>query len=200
MNVRAYGPTAWFVDELDDPVAWIASLEALGPDGIIEIVPTEHTVVIVCDRARHESLGRLLPDIRATDRPRSRAAHHVIDVVYDGADLEDVAAALGLGPGELVRRHSAATYTVAFCGFSPGFAYLRGLDRRLELPRRATPRTTVPAGSVAIAAGYSCVYPAPSPGGWHLIGRTDVAVFDVTRPEPALLTPGTTVTFRPVDP
>ena len=96
---------------------------------------------------------------------------------------------------ELIRRHASATYTVAFCGFSPGFAYLRGLDPALHLPRRPTPRTKVPAGSVAIAAGYSCVYPTSSPGGWHLLGRSDVRVFDVDRPEPALLRPGMTVSF-----
>ena len=109
--------------------------------------------------------------------------------------LLTTADALGLSVEELIRRHTSATYTVAFCGFSPGFAYLRGLDPALHVPRRPTPRTKVPAGSVAIAAGYSCVYPTSSPGGWHLLGRSDVRVFDVDRPEPALLRPGMTVSF-----
>ena len=94
-------------------------------------------------------------------------------------------------------RHSDATYRAAFCGFAPGFAYLTGLDPALQLPRRATPRTRVPAGSVAIAAGYSAVYPTTSPGGWHLVGHTDAVLFDADRDPPALIAPGTTVHFVP---
>ena len=97
----------------------------------------------------------------------------------------------------VVAAHAAATYTVAFCGFAPGFAYLTGLPAALRLPRRATPRPRVPAGSVAIAGELSAVYPTASPGGWHLLGRTDVALFDVDRDPPALLTPGTIVRFEP---
>ena len=89
-----------------------------------------------------------------------------IDVVYGGPDLVAVAEATGLTVGQVVERHLSGTYTVAFCGFSPGFAYLRGLDPALQIPRRAVPRTRVPAGSVAIAARYSSVYPSASPGGW----------------------------------
>ncbi len=104
-----------------------------------------------------------------------------------------VAEATGLAVDEVIDRHVIGEYSVAFCGFSPGFAYMTGLDPVLHLDRRDTPRTRVPAGSVAIAADYTSVYPSPSPGGWHLLGRTDAALWDTERPEPALLAPGTTV-------
>jgi KipI family sensor histidine kinase inhibitor len=120
-----------------------------------------------------------------------------LTVDYDGADLDDVAAATGLTTGEVVELHASGRYTCAFCGFAPGFGYLTGLDERLHLPRRASPRTAVRAGAVAIAAGYSAVYPSPSPGGWHLIGRTDARMWDHRRAHPALLRPGTTVRFVP---
>jgi KipI family sensor histidine kinase inhibitor len=117
--------------------------------------------------------------------------------VYDGEDLPEVAATLGMSRNEVVSVHSAAQYVVAFCGFMPGFSYLTGLDARLILPRRDTPRTRVPAGSVAIAAEFSAVYPRESPGGWHLLGRTDAAMWVDDRDPPALLPPGTRVKFRP---
>lgn len=97
-----------------------------------------------------------------------------------------------------MERHAAGTYRAAFCGFAPGFAYLTGLDPSLHLPRRDTPRTRVPAGSIAIAAEYTAVYPSASPGGWHLIGRTDATLFDPQRQPPALIVPGTAVHFVPV--
>ena len=98
---------------------------------------------------------------------------------------------------EVVRRHSAVTYRAEFCGFAPGFAYLRGLDPALVLPRRDTPRPAVPAGSVAVADRYTAVYPTASPGGWHLLGRTDAVLWDERRADPATLRPGTRVRFRP---
>ena len=132
-----------------------------------------------------------------------------IPVTYDGADLEAVAATLALSKAAVVKLHSEADYVVAFTGFAPGFPYLRatgraresdagGVQRLLELPRRVTPRTEVPAGSVAVAAGYCGLYPRSSPGGWNLLGRTNVVLFDVTREQPALLEPGMRVRFEPV--
>ena len=118
-----------------------------------------------------------------------------IAVRYDGEDLASVAAACGLSSAEVVDRHRATDYTCAFCGFAPGFAYLRGLDPALVLPRRATPRTRVPAGAVAIADTYTAVYPSVSPGGWHLIGSTDAPLWDATRRPPSLIRPGTIVRF-----
>ncbi len=115
--------------------------------------------------------------------------------MYDGEDLDDVARATGLDRDEVIARHTGSSFRVDFCGFAPGFAYLRGLDEALWLPRRSTPRTRVPAGSVAIADVYSAVYPGVSPGGWHLLGTTSTRVWDVDRDPPALLEPGTEVRF-----
>jgi KipI family sensor histidine kinase inhibitor len=124
----------------------------------------------------------------------------IIDVEYDGVDLADVARVVQIGTEEVIERHLAVEYTVAFCGFSPGFGYLRGLDPVLHVDRRATPRTRVPAGSVAIAAGYSAVYPSASPGGWHLLGTTRTTLWDERLDPPALMVPGRRVRFRRVDP
>jgi KipI family sensor histidine kinase inhibitor len=118
-------------------------------------------------------------------------------VRYDGADLSSVARQCGLPVSEVIRRHSAAEYTVQFCGFAPGFGYLSGLDPALRLPRLASPRPAVPAGSVAIAGEFTGVYPRSSPGGWLLLGRTDAVLFDLDRQPPALLRPGVTVRLRP---
>ena len=118
-----------------------------------------------------------------------------IPVVYDGADLEEVAQLVQLSPEEVVERHVAAEYVVAFIGFAPGFAYLIGGDERLEVPRRRRPRVRVPAGSVAIGGPYSGVYPRDTPGGWQLLGRTSVSLFDPERSRPALLASGDLVRF-----
>jgi KipI family sensor histidine kinase inhibitor len=118
-------------------------------------------------------------------------------VRYDGADLESVARRCGLSVPEVIQRHSAAEYTVQFCGFAPGFGYLSGLDPALRLPRLDSPRPAVPAGSVAIAGEFTGVYPRSSPGGWLLLGRTDAVLFDLDRRPPALLRPGTPVRLRP---
>lgn len=132
------------------------------------------------------------------------AALHEIPVVYDGADLAEVAERHGLGIGELIERHSAPVYEVALLGFSPGFPYLAGLDPRLRTPRRAAPRAKVPAGSVAIGGGHAGIYGIESPGGWNLLGTTKVRVFDPSRREPNdeamfLLRTGDRVKFLPLD-
>lgn len=115
----------------------------------------------------------------------------------DGPDLDAVAGRLGLAPSGIVRLHSETTYRVYLLGFSPGFGYLGVLPEELVLPRRAEPRPRVPAGSVGIAGRQTCVYPASTPGGWHLIGRTEVRLWDPGQPRPALLRPGMIVRFRP---
>jgi len=116
-------------------------------------------------------------------------------VRYDGPDLDDVATHLGITRSEVVARHTGQVWTVEFAGFAPGFAYLTGSEGDLEVPRRHSPRTRIPAGSVGLAGPYSGVYPRPSPGGWQLIGRTDVTLWDAERDPPALLTPGRRVRF-----
>jgi inhibitor of KinA len=116
-----------------------------------------------------------------------------------GPDLADVAAQAGVAETEVIALHAAPTYRVYVVGFVPGFPYMASVDPRLAIPRRSTPRTRVPAGSVAIAAGQTGIYPIETPGGWHLIGRTRVKPYDDTRAEPILFTPGDRVRFRPID-
>jgi KipI family sensor histidine kinase inhibitor len=123
--------------------------------------------------------------------------HVELPVDYDGADLDEVARMSGLDVDEVIARHSNGIYTVRFCGFAPGFAYLDGLDPTLHVARRASPRTEVPAGSVAIAGEFAGVYPRRSPGGWQLLGRTTTVLWDLSARPPALLVPGTIVRFVP---
>ncbi|GHA16288.1 5-oxoprolinase subunit PxpB [Streptomyces echinoruber] len=162
-----------------------------------EIVPAARTVLLdgLADR------DRVAAELSASDVPAtaSRARRVVeIPVRYDGPDLAEVAAHWGVAEHEVARIHAAADFRVAFCGFAPGFGYLTGLPPRYDVPRRATPRTAVPAGSVALAGPYTGIYPRSSPGGWQLIGTTDVVLWDHTREPAALLTPGTRVRFVPV--
>jgi KipI family sensor histidine kinase inhibitor len=180
------------------PAAWALGLRRLGVAGLVDVVPAAETVLVRCadEAALREVLARL-DDVVPV--PVSDATGTVtIDVVYDGEDLAEVAGITGLDADDVVRLHVGAQYRVAFCGFAPGFGYLTGLPTRLQVPRRASPRTRVPAGAVAIAASYAAVYPRPSPGGWNLIGTTDHVLFDVRRDPPAVLQPGTTVRFRRV--
>jgi KipI family sensor histidine kinase inhibitor len=128
---------------------------------------------------------------------RDSAESLEVPVVYDGEDLGDVAAHLGVDRDEVVRRHTGTEWTVAFSGFAPGFGYLTPAEGTWDLPRRPSPRTRVPAGSVALAGGFTGVYPRESPGGWQLVGHTDVAVFDLARDPAALLRPGVRVRFVP---
>jgi KipI family sensor histidine kinase inhibitor len=123
------------------------------------------------------------------------AATVTVPVRYDGADLAEVAEMRNLTPEQVVALHCEPVYTVAFCGFAPGFAYLVGSPAALHVPRRTSPRTEVPAGSVALAGEFTGIYPTASPGGWQLIGITDLPLFDIDRDPPSLLAPGTRVRF-----
>ncbi len=120
-----------------------------------------------------------------------------LPVEYDGADLADIADRWGTDVDGAIARHSETEFVAAFCGFSPGFAYLAGLPDDLAVPRLDSPRPQVPAGAVALAGTWCAAYPTASPGGWRLIGRTDVALWDADKARPALLAPGTRVRFRP---
>ncbi len=166
--------------------------------GVEEIVPTESTVVVRCANDRHDAVGEILDLVVAAERSTATEPALTIDVVYDGPDLGELAYAAQVSVDDVVRLHATGSYEVAFCGFSPGFGYLRGVDGRLHVPRRATPRTSVPTGSIGIAAGYTCVYPSASPGGWYLIGHTSAVLWDAERTPPALLHPGQPVRFRRV--
>lgn len=197
MRVLPMGQRAVLLEDLDvDPATWSIAFRAHPQPGVVDVVPAASTVLVTFSSAaarRDVSFDVVKVSAAATVRP----ALIEILVTYDGADLSEVAQRTGLTTAQLVERHAGAVYRVAFCGFSPGFAYLRGLPEALHLPRRATPRTDVPAGSVAIAAEYSAVYPRRSPGGWHLLGTTETVLFDPRRSEPALLQPGAQVRFVP---
>jgi 5-oxoprolinase (ATP-hydrolysing) subunit B len=197
MRVLPYGDTAVLIDVDDNAQALHLAAALANVAGITELVPAARTVLARFDASTDlQRVADAAERIDLSTAPSMRAADEVtIRVHYDGADLAAVADETGLGVDEVVRRHTAGDYTVAFCGFSPGFAYLLGLDETLRLPRLAEPRTSVPAGSVAIAGEFTGVYPSASPGGWRLLGRTDAVLWDTARTPPALLPPGTRVRF-----
>jgi inhibitor of KinA len=180
--------------------------------GIIDIAPAYASVCVRYDPAAWTGAGatqspfdrvagqlRALVDNPARDADADADARSIeIPVTYggeSGPDLADVAVHAGLSEEEVIARHGAAEYWVAMLGFTPGFPYLLGLDASLHMPRRATPRTRVPAGSVAIGGAQTGVYPRETPGGWHLIGRTPLSLFDPAQDPPALLKPGMRVKF-----
>lgn len=185
-------------------VALLAALEAAPPRGVVNLHPGYASLLVVFDpRATDlDTLGRALePLLRREQPPLPQSRTVLIPVVYGGAagpDLSDVAAHAGLSPLDVVARHAGAVYRVRFLGFSPGFAYLGGLPEELATPRLPVPRTRVPAGSVGIAGRQTGVYPAESPGGWRLIGRTPLTLFSPERTPPALLATGDLVRFVPV--
>ena len=175
-----------------------AALRALDPPGVVELVPAYRTLLVVADPERAGALDELAARLPALElSPADAVAGDPVEIPvrYDGQDLPEVAGLTGLDAEEVVRRHTAPEYTVAFLGFSPGFPYLVGLDPALEVPRRDTPRTSIPAGSVGLAGGQTGIYPSASPGGWQLIGRTEVTLFDPGRDPPALLAPGGRLRF-----
>ncbi|MFJ2394036.1 allophanate hydrolase subunit 1 [Streptomyces sp. NPDC087843] len=165
-----------------------------GSLSVREIVPAARTVLLdgLDDPVR---LASHLPAWEIPPLPARAEGAIEIPVRYDGPDLADVAARWGVTERLVPEIHAAAEFRVAFCGFAPGFGYLTGLPSRYDVPRRATPRTSVPAGSVALAGPYTGVYPRSSPGGWQLIGTTDAVLWDHARVPAALLAPGTRVRF-----
>lgn len=201
MKTRTVGDRALLVEVSSGEAAQALHAElvrrrAEGSLSVREIVPAARTVLLdgLDDPAR---LAERLPgwkipplDARADDAVE-------IPVRYDGPDLADVAALWGVAVEDVPQIHAAAEFRVAFCGFAPGFGYLTGLPARYDVPRRATPRTAVPAGSVALAGPYTGVYPRSSPGGWQLIGTTDAVLWDHARVPAALLAPGARVRFVP---
>lgn len=166
---------------------------------VVDVVPAAETVLVTiagADLHRLRSgLLQLSPVGGSADPVGAAAPEITVEVQYDGPDLDEVARHAELSPAEVVRAHTGTPWRAAFGGFAPGFAYLVGGDDRLRVPRRTSPRASVPPGSVALAGVYSAVYPRSSPGGWQLIGRTDLAVWDSGREPPALLVPGTVVRF-----
>jgi KipI family sensor histidine kinase inhibitor len=200
--VLDYGDQALLLqfDSTTDVLAWAAAIREAALPGVLDIVPASRTVLLKLDGPRRQSaIRRLLrtlrvaPDALATT-PGDEPA--VIDVVYDGVDLAEVADRTGLTTAQVINAHTASPWRVGFSGFAPGFAYLIGGDPRLAVPRRSEPRTSVPAGAVGLAGEFTGIYPRRSPGGWQLIGHTDAVLWDIDRTNPALLTPGMWVQFR----
>ncbi len=165
---------------------------------VVDIIPAATTVLVVAaDQAGVAALRQALATLPAAAEREVAGSDQVIEIPvrYDGADLADVAELTGLSVDEVISAHSGTDWRVAFGGFAPGFAYLSWGDPRLAVPRRKEPRTAVPSGAVALAGEFSAIYPRSSPGGWQLIGRTDVVIFDIERDPPALLQPGAVVRF-----
>lgn len=186
-----------------------AALDATRPPGVVDLVPAEGTLLVTFDRAavRRDDVASWVRASSAATPGAGGGTGPVdeepaeIPVAYDGEDLAEVGRLTGLGEAGVVEAHTGTRWRVAFTGFVPGFGYLVPDDpdehrqHRLDVPRRAAPRPRVPAGAVALAAGYTGVYPRPSPGGWQLLGRTDAVVWDSRRDPPALLRPGVLVRF-----
>ncbi|MFF5983330.1 allophanate hydrolase subunit 1 [Streptomyces olindensis] len=201
MKVLPVGEDALLVevssgDEAQALHAELLRRRAEGSLSVREIVPAARTVLL----DGLDAPARVSAELTAAEippaPPRARAVVE-IPVRYDGPDLADVAAHWGVPEPEVARIHAETEFRVAFCGFAPGFGYLTGLPPCYDVPRRATPRTAVPAGSVALAGPYTGVYPRSSPGGWQLIGTTDAVLWDHARVPAALLSPGTRVRFVP---
>ena len=183
--------------DLETTLALLASLERLPIAGISELIPAARTLLIAFDPGELTP-ARLVEELSSRDISASPAVAGPlveIPVRYDGEDLAEVAALLEISEAEVVQHHTGADYTVAFTGFAPGFAYLAGGDPLLDVPRRKSPRTQVPAGAVGLAGTFSGVYPKTSPGGWQLIGSTPLAMFDLERDPAAILQPGYRVRF-----
>ena len=189
------------LDGLAQTLALFSSLQRDPLAGIDEIVPAARTLLIHIQPGVQtpsgiaRALAGRCPCVHVESGDALGGGRVEIPVRYDGEDLAAVAQILGTTPEEVVRMHTGSDYTVAFTGFAPGFAYLSGGDTRLQVPRRSTPRTRVPAGSVALAGGFSAVYPDATPGGWQLLGSTEVRMWDLQRDPPALLQPGMRVRF-----
>ena len=184
----------------DRALAVAEALRRADPPGLEDVAVAYHTLAVYFDPvlAPAERLAELALEESLSEAARAPDAPLcTIAVRYDGEDLDEVAQACGLVPGDVVELHASVEYQVRAVGFVPGFAYLGELDERLRLPRRDAPRARVPVGAVAIAGAQTAVYPLVTPGGWHLIGRTDTVMFDPGRQPASLLAVGARVRFVP---
>ncbi|PNI08522.1 urea amidolyase [Arthrobacter sp. AFG7.2] len=199
-EIRWAGPRALLLelDSLDAVLSLHSRLRENPAAGQVEVLAAAQTVLVVFDsRANAQAARKTLPHLDAGPARDAAEADKpvLIEVVYDGEDLAEVGRLTGFGPDGVVAAHTGQLWTAAFGGFAPGFAYLVGENDELNVPRRGTPRTAVPAGSVALAGNFSAVYPRRSPGGWQLIGHTATRMWDLQREQPALVRPGTTVQY-----
>jgi inhibitor of KinA len=213
MDIEPLGDSALLVrvveifdpeESLDAVLRVAQALKAEKIPGLIELVPAYTTIALFFDPARND-LGALPARIEQAlqdSLPRARAAKAStieVPVCHDSefaVDLEEVARHAGLSADEVIERHSSASYRVSCVGFTPGFPFLSGLPAELATPRRASPRKEIPAGAVAIGGTQTGIYPRKSPGGWNIIGRTPLRLFDVEREPPALFRAGDHVRFR----
>ncbi|MGM7667847.1 carboxyltransferase domain-containing protein [Microbacterium sp. A93] len=198
MRILTASDRTLLVEAADLDEAMRLNLAWDGVPGIVERIPGARTVLVRFDPVR-TSAAALAAVLEATEVDAEHTTHArevTVPVHYDGEDLAEVAGLLGVSAEELVNRHLAADWQVAFSGFAPGFGYVVSGDPLFDVPRRSSPRTRVPAGSVALAGQFTGVYPRESPGGWQLIGRTDAVMWDIDREPPALLAPGVSVRFE----
>lgn len=194
------------LDNHERVMSLFRALQQLNDPRIRNLHPAYASILIDFDplRISHEQAASLLENLEVQELTQYQRAVNIvtIPVCYDlefGPDLEDIANHAKIPAREVIRLHCSATYRVHFLGFTPGFAYLGGLPESLHMPRLSRPRTQVPAGTVAIAGSQAGVYPVNSPGGWQLIGRTPMRVFDPNATRPALLEPGDLVKFSAID-
>lgn len=190
------------VTNIHEVLSLYSSLKERPIPGIEQVIPGARTILLAFD-SHQTDLKRIEEQVQS--RPLDAEVRHKgalvqVPVVYDGEDLAEVSRLTGLTEAEVVARHTERDYLVAFGGFAPGWAYLTGVDPVLHLPRRRNPRPRIPAGAVAIAGGFTGVYPRESPGGWHLLGHALVPMWDIHRDPPALFMPGATVQFLDVTP
>ncbi|WP_253465322.1 5-oxoprolinase/urea amidolyase family protein [Paenarthrobacter sp. A20] len=200
-SVRPVGTRAVLaeLDGLQDVLALQDMLYKSPLPGQVDVLAAAETVMVVGESAAAtRAIGARLLELELTTPEVTDSGLVVIDTVYDGDDLADVAELTGLSVDGVVAAHTGQIWTVAFAGFAPGFGYMVGENEALTVPRRSSPRTAVPAGSVALGGQYSAVYPRRSPGGWQLIGRTGARMWDLDRAQPALVRPGDRVQYRAV--
>jgi KipI family sensor histidine kinase inhibitor len=200
MKILAYGDRSLLVElgSTEEVIGWTAAIDEARLPGVVDVVAGATTVLLTSDGpGRIASLRNALDSLTPTLGQAHRDGPTIeVPVIYDGPDLDDIASLTGLTRDQVVQAHTGTPWKVAFGGFAPGFAYLIGGDARLEVPRRDEARTKVPAGAVGLAGEFSGLYPRESPGGWQLLGHTDLPMWDVNRDPPALLQPGTLVQFR----
>ena len=198
-RLRDYGESAVLVEcaDLDDALGLKVRLDQQPLPAVAEVVPGARTLLLRLRAPLSAAEREQLVTLPATKGSEREAEPVRIEVVYDGADLAEVAERTGLSADEVVAAHTGQVWSVGFCGFAPGFAYLRGEHDRLRVPRRSSPRTRVPRGAVGLADEWSGIYPGEGPGGWQLVGHTDQVLWDLTESPPALLQPGMRVQFVP---
>lgn len=187
---------------LEAVVAHFQALETAQLPGVMELMPAARTILVRFDHTltTHQQLAAAIRAVAPSDKTLDGGEAATIDVIYDGQDLEEVATMLDMSWAQLIERHTSTTWTVAFIGYAPGFAYCVCDDPIFNVPRRATPRTRIPAGSVGLAGTFSGIYPRSGPGGWQLLGHTEELMFDLNREQPSRLRPGQEVHYRAVAP